>query len=153
MVFRRQETRIGVRAMLLTYGKLDVSELQATTQADVLVAVDAGFRVVDGDRVVYEEPSFPVVELAWSLLRWLDQPARGDFVFDSMSFEELGALTVRRQGAGWVFGSVFVPDIASDPVSWGEVERSVRAFTRRVTADLSAVGLDATDVLRYPPAR
>lgn len=139
--------------MLLTYDALDLTELQATTQADILVAVDADFRAVDGDRVVYEERSFPVVELAWSLLRWLDQPDRGDFVFESMSFEELGAVTVRRQGAGWVFGSVFVPDIASDPVSWGEVERSVRAFTRRVTADLSAVGLDATDALRYPPAR
>ncbi|RZU15898.1 hypothetical protein EV645_3438 [Kribbella rubisoli] len=139
--------------MLLTYDALDLTEVRGRAPVDVLAGVDAGFRVVDGDRVVYEDPSFPVVELAWSLLRWLDQPDRGDFVFDSMSFEEPGALTVRRQGAGWVFGSVFVPDVASDPVSWGEVERSVRAFTRRVTADLTAVGLDATDALRYPPAR
>ena len=76
--------------MLLSCGRLDVSELQGATQADVLVAVDADFTLVDGDLVVYEEPSFPVVELAWSLLRWVHQPDRGDFVFESMSFEEVG---------------------------------------------------------------
>ncbi|WP_432889213.1 hypothetical protein ACQPYH_09745 [Kribbella sp. CA-245084] len=133
--------------MLLTYGMLDVSELQGTRQGDVLVAVDADFRVVDGERLVYEERSFPVVELAWGLLRWLDQPDRLDFVFDSMSFEELGALTVRREGAGWVFGSVFVSDIG-DPVSWTEVERSVRVFVHKVTDDLTAAGLDAAEALR-----
>lgn len=55
--------------MLLANGVLDVSEIQGRSQADVLVGVDADFRLVDGDLVIYEEPSFPVVELAWSLLR------------------------------------------------------------------------------------
>lgn len=129
--------------MLLCYGRLDVGEVRGGTQADLLVGVEADLRVVDGDQVVYEEPSFPVVELAWSLALWVGQPSREDFVFDSMSFEELGALTIRREGAGWKFGSVFVPDVASRSVSWDEVRDCVAVFVRKVRDDLAAAGLDA----------
>lgn len=76
--------------MLLRYSRLCLGEIQRATQADILVGVDADFRLLEGDLVVYEEPAFPVAELAWSLLRWVQEPHRGDFVFDSMSFEELG---------------------------------------------------------------
>lgn len=134
--------------MLLAYDKFDVSEVRGDTQADLLVGVDADLRVVDGDQVVYEEPSFPVVELAWSLVRWVGQPSRGDFVFDSMSFEELGALTIRREGAGWTFGSVFVPDVTSRPVSWNDVRNCVAVFGQKVRDDLAAAGLDAALAMR-----
>ena len=134
--------------MLLSYGRLDVGELPGTSQADVLVGVEGDFRLVDGGRVLYEELSFPVVELAWSLLRWVGRGERDDFVVDSMSFEELGALTVRREGGGWVFGSAFAPECVSTPVSWVEVEAGVRDFGRRVAEDLNAAGLDAADALR-----
>ncbi|MET9315198.1 hypothetical protein ABZX12_25565 [Kribbella sp. NPDC003505] len=103
---------------------------------------------MDGGRVLSEELLFPVAELAWSLLRWVGQGDRDDFVFDSMSFEELGALTVRREGGGWVFGSAFAPESVSTPVSWVEVEAGVRDFARRVADDLNAVGLDGADALR-----
>lgn len=136
--------------MLLTYGRLDVTEVQGTTEADVLVGVDADFRLVDGDLVIYEEPSFPVVELAWSLLRWENEQDRGEFVFDSMSFEELGAVTVRRAGEGWAFGSVFAPGVVSRTVSWREVERCVLEFVRKVRDDLAASGVDAAGVLGEP---
>jgi hypothetical protein len=52
-------------------------------------------RVVAGDETVYGEPGFPVVELARSLLIWLGNPDRGDFEFDSMSFEEVGSIAFR----------------------------------------------------------
>lgn len=141
-----QESRVEVGVVLLWYGRLDVSEVRGSALADLLVAVDADLRVVDGDQVVYEEPAFPVAELAWSLARWVGQPSRGDFVFDSMSFEELGALTIRWEGAGWKFGSVFVPDVTSRVVSWNEVRNCVAVFVWKVRDDLAAAGLDAASV-------
>lgn len=61
-----------------------------------------------------------------------------------------GAVTVRHEGSGWVFGSALVPGVGSAPVSWGEVEVTVREFARRVADDLNAAGLDAAEALRVP---
>jgi hypothetical protein len=63
-----------------------------------------------------------------------------------MSFEELGALTIRRESAGWRFGSVFVPDVTSRAVSWNEVRNCVAVFVQKVRGDLAVAGLDAASV-------
>ncbi|WP_354697217.1 hypothetical protein DSM112329_02844 [Paraconexibacter sp. AEG42_29] len=124
--------------MLLTYDRLDVSELRGTSVADYLVSVQADFRVVDNDRCVFEELAFPVVELARALLQWVNDPQRVDFEFDSMSFEERGAVRVRSSARGWILGTVFEAADACTPADWPDVERSIRAFTAKVAADLSA---------------
>src|SRR5688572_7343902 len=105
--------------MLITYGRLNTSDLRGTTQADYLISIDADLQILDGARCVFEEPSFPVLELARSLSQWLSEPARSDFAFESMSYEEVGAVTVRASQGGWIFGSVFEPT-ASSPVGWDE---------------------------------
>jgi hypothetical protein len=128
--------------MLLTYGALDTTELGPVTPADVLVRVDADLEVLDDDRLLWSEPGFPVVELARALRAWIEERGTSDFAFDSMSFEEVGALTIRSEGEGWVFGSVFQPTTESRPVSFAEVERCTRAFVDRVAADLVSCGLD-----------
>ena len=53
-------------------------------QADHLIALDADLQVVDVNDIVYEEPNFPVVELAPSSLVWLENPNRDSFLFESM---------------------------------------------------------------------
>lgn len=131
----------------LTYDGLDAGELQGGTQADYLVAVDAHLRVFDGDLVVYEEPCFPVLELARALKVWLDHPDRRDFEFESMSFEELGTVAIRMTGAGWRLGSAF-SSAASSIIGWDEVERCVRAFVHAAERDLAALGVDPAEVLR-----
>jgi hypothetical protein len=144
--------------MLITYGRLDTSELRGTTQADYLISVDADLQILDGKRCVFEEPSFPVLELARSLLRWLSEhgrararspvrePDRSDFAFESMSYEEVGAVTVRATQGGWIFGSVFEPS-ASSPVEWDAAERCVRSFVAQVSADLRELKLDPDEVI------
>lgn len=129
-------------AMIMTYDALDDSELRGDTRADRLVSIDGHLTILDGADRVLDEPSFPVVELAWSLQRWLNEPRRADFEFDSMSFEELGTVTVRESPTGWVFGSVLAPDSASAPVAWPEAERCIRAFVAKVAEDLRALGID-----------
>jgi hypothetical protein len=128
--------------VLLTYGALDTTELGPVTAADVLVRVDGDLEVLDDDRLVWSEPGFPVVELARALQAWIEQHGTSDFAFDSMSFEEIGALTITDVGEGWVFGSVFEPTTESRPVPFAEVERCTRAFVDHVAADLEACGLD-----------
>ncbi|WP_203338448.1 DUF7878 domain-containing protein [Nocardioides limicola] len=134
--------------MDLTYDHLSTDELRGTTQTDYLVALDAHFRIRDDDVTIYDEPGFPVVELARSLLIWLRDPDPGDFDFDSMSYEESGALAIRRSPSGWTFGSVFAPDAAARPVDRAEVDRCCQRFVAQVEEDLANLGLDPDEVIR-----
>ncbi|MFC6507157.1 hypothetical protein ACFQBY_01650 [Promicromonospora citrea] len=134
--------------MMLTYANFDDADLQGSTLADHLIAVEAEFRIVDGLRTVYEEPHFPIAELARSLSLWLRDGARGFFIFDSMAFEELGVVMISRADLGWKFSSVFTPALASSCLSWSEVEGCVRGFIDQVERDLIERGHDAAMVLR-----
>lgn len=134
--------------MEMTYDYLNTAELRGTTQADYLIAFDAALRVVLGDETVYAEPGFPVVELARSLRIWLGNPGRGDFEFDSMSFEEVGSVAFRQTTAGWTFTSVFQRGASTAPVDWADVEQCCRRLVSRVEADLTALGLDPDEVLK-----
>lgn len=53
-------------------------------------------------------PNAPLfgLELARSLRLWVTQDGEQDFEFDSMSFDEPGAMTIAREGMGWVFTSM-----------------------------------------------
>jgi hypothetical protein len=129
--------------MEMTYDRLNTDELRGTTQTDYLVSLDAHFRVLDGQVTVYDEPGFPVVELARSLLIWLGDADRQDVEFDSMSYEEVGSVAVRREADGWIVKSVFVPGASTSPHGWAEVERGCLDFVSRVESDLLALGLEA----------
>lgn len=78
--------------MRLSYANLDSDNIGGTSQADYLVGLDADLTVSEGLALLYREPAFPVVELARSLFLWLNDANRDDFIFDSMSFEEVGAV-------------------------------------------------------------
>ncbi|HVK26560.1 MAG TPA: hypothetical protein VM677_34865 [Actinokineospora sp.] len=135
--------------MLMTYDHLNSDELRGTTQADYLVALDADFRMEENNGVlIYRESAFPVVEFARHLLIWLNDPNRGDFEFNSMSFEEPASVALRHTKSGWTFTSIFAPGRSSVPVGWTEVERCSRAFVSRVERDLVALGLEPGALLR-----
>lgn len=56
---------------------------------DVVVGVEGRLRIRCGSEVIFDEPNFPVVELAVALTRWLSSGAeRTSFEFDAMSSEE-----------------------------------------------------------------
>lgn len=134
--------------MEITYDQLHTAELRGTAQADYLIAFDAELRVVIGGETVYAEPGFPVVELARSLRIWLGNPGRGDFEFDSMSFEEVGSVAFRQTTAGWTFASVFRTGASTAPVDWVDVEQGCRRLVSRVEPDLAALGFDPDEVLK-----
>jgi hypothetical protein len=132
----------------LTYDRLRTDELRGTTQADYLVAFDAHLRLLESGATIYDEPGFPVVELARSLLTWLGDPELGDFEFDSMSYEERGAISIWKTPAGWAIGSVLAPGAQTALADWLDVDECCRRFIARVETDLDALGLDPIEVLR-----
>lgn len=132
----------------MTYDRLSTADLRGTTQADYLTAIDAHLRVLDGGATLYDEPGFPVVELARSLLVWLENADAGDFEFDSMSYEETGAIAIRQVGAGWTIGSAFVPGVVTTPAARIDVEDCCNRFIARVAVDLEGLGLKAAEVLK-----
>lgn len=134
--------------MEMTYDRLNTDDLRGATQTDYLVALDAHFRLLDDDVTIYDEPGFPVVELARSLLIWLRDPDLGDFEFDSMSYEEVGSLAIRRASSGWTFSSIFAPDAVGAPVDRVEVDRCCQSLIARVEAHLEKLGLDPDEVIR-----
>ncbi len=135
--------------MDMTYDRLDTSELRGTTQADYLIALDADLRVLSCGEAFYEEPSFPVVELARSLRIWLSEPNRGDFEFDSMSFEELGSIAFRQTPAGWEFSSIYTPDVRPIRLEWADIETCCQRLISQVEEDLAGIGLNPQEVLKH----
>lgn len=134
--------------MELFYGQLRTDELRGTAQADYLIALDACLRLTDGGVTVVEEPGFPVVELARSLLAWLGDSAEGDFEFESMSYEESGTIRIQKTSAGWAFSSVFATGRTTEPTDRSSVEGCCRRLIARVESDLEELGVDPADVLR-----
>lgn len=134
--------------MIMTYSNLNSGDLRGLTVADYLISIEADFQICDGSLVVYEEPFFPVVELARSLHIWVLRGEGRDFVLDSLSFEEPGAVTIVRGDSGWVFGSMFTPEVSSSEVGWSEVQECIVEFETRVWTDLAALGIEMDRVLR-----
>lgn len=96
---------------------------------------------------MFSEPHVTVAELACALDRWLQEPDRGDFRFDSLDCEDVGYVTIAREGDGWVAYSVWQPDVRTRPVPTGVMEGAVRDFVRAVEQDRVAEGLDADRIL------
>lgn len=84
----------------VTYANFADSDLRGELLADYLIAIDADFEIREGDRIIYAEPTFPVVELARSLVSWMIVGRRDEFAFESLSFEESGAVTITQAGTG-----------------------------------------------------
>jgi hypothetical protein len=76
--------------MRMEYTDSNFDGVPGDTIADYLVSVEAAFSIVDRGRVIYEEPCFPVVELAHSLVRWIARDDRVGFEFETASAEGLG---------------------------------------------------------------
>lgn len=133
--------------MNIDYSQFDVGELRGETLADYLIHIETYLVIRDGRRAIYEEPYFPVVELARQLAAWLEEPSRGDFVFDSLSFEEPGAVIVSQTPGGWTFGSRLTPEVTSPEYPWSVVESCGREFVHRVRSELLARGFDVKQIV------
>ncbi|MDQ1294262.1 MAG: hypothetical protein QG608_2145 [Actinomycetota bacterium] len=115
--------------MRISYTNIDFCDLRGDLIADYLIAVDADLRIMEGDRTIYEEPDFPVVELARSLLGWLDTMGPGTFEFVSLSADESGLVTISPESGGWRLYSSFTPDVRSSVLQWPALAECVRVHS------------------------
>ncbi len=134
--------------MRIEYSNIDFSDLRGNLLADYLIAIDADLKIVDDDeRLIYEEPYFPIVELARSLTTWLIERNENDFRFDSLSAEERGTVTILSEGLGWFIFSSFDPGTRSSPHDWVQVQMCVKDYIGRVRIDLTHQGLDPDQII------
>ncbi|MDE3721687.1 hypothetical protein PWG71_09830 [Nocardiopsis sp. N85] len=87
--------------------------------AVLLLDIEADFAVLDGDRAILAEQGFPVAEPARALTVLLNSHGggtTGDFVFESMSYAEPGAVRIVAFPDGWRVGSALEPDTWSVPL-------------------------------------
>jgi hypothetical protein len=76
---------------------------------DLLLGAVATLEVLIGDRSLYEEVTFPIVELALALKKWsqVDLPRHLAFSFTSLESDEDGFLWFRPESTGWRIGSMY----------------------------------------------
>ncbi len=133
--------------MRFEYVNISFDDLRGELLSDYLVAVDADLAITDDGREIYVEPYFPVVELARQLAGWVTSGHRADFVFDSLSSDVAGLVTIASEAGGWVVFSALAPHVRSAPVSTADLDRCVGDFLEAVRQDLTARGRDAARIV------
>ncbi|WP_116811504.1 hypothetical protein [Steroidobacter cummioxidans] len=100
---------------------------------DLLIGITADLEVNADGLSIYEEPDFPVLELAYHLRKWVDvkPDQRADFNLDSMESSELGLVRILRTDGGWSIGSCH--EQLKPPVKqlW-EIDEAVTKFLEEV---------------------
>jgi hypothetical protein len=127
---------VGVIA--LGFGPLTSDPSPPRDALELVASVEATFTLRVDNEVVYQEPYFPVVELALSLHRWLKRPlsAQEDFEFESMHIEEPGWVWIRREGSGWRVGSIHQERAVMKVWSSEEVEGVATLFATRLADEI-----------------
>ncbi|MFD7454129.1 hypothetical protein [Kitasatospora sp. NPDC059827] len=110
----------------------------------LLVDIEADLVISDASLTVWSEDKFPVAELARALSLWLRLPdgERGNFTFDSMSYEVPGAVQIMATDEVWRVGSVFAPDTWSSPAAWVSLVPDLVAFVEAVRGKVTALGIE-----------
>ena len=91
-----------------SFGHVAVTGVYPSAAHQLLLGVEADFRVTVGLLEVMHEPHFPIVELRQWLRLWLSAGASDDFVYTSIEAEDEGLLTFQRAGGSrWIVDSAW----------------------------------------------
>jgi hypothetical protein len=101
---------------------------------DLFLGIVATLEVWIGDRLLYREEMFPIVELRAALESWQGDAfaAQSDFEFQSMESDEVGLVWLRHVANGWRLGSTHqeFPELAK--LTDGEVAALTDRFIENV---------------------
>lgn len=75
----------------------------------ILLHINGDFTVYIGDRLLYSEPYFTLIEFAVSASRWSStaHSTGRDLVFESQESDTSGLVWLKRSGDGWTVGSAY----------------------------------------------
>lgn len=109
----------------------------------LLLDIDAELSVWDDECQLLSEEMFPVAELAYWLMHWLQSPdaEAQDFELDSMSADP-GLIWIVGSEEGWRVGSHLEPDVWTSPVAWDLLANEIRGFVHSVREGVVALGID-----------
>ncbi|MCH0572911.1 hypothetical protein I3F60_27335 [Streptomyces sp. MUM 136J] len=130
--------------MIFSYSNFTTQDLRGTSTEQLYTNIEADLRVTDGDVLIYDEVLFPVAELASKLMDWICEPEseRPDFVFDSMSFAEVGVISITRASGGWQIGSILSPGVHSSVLGEPTLAQEIHQLVADVRHDVAAAGID-----------
>lgn len=121
--------------MKLVFGRLRADRPALESRWDVLLGIVADFSILVGGRRLLHEKMFPVVELAASLKRWLDdldRGATGDFSYESMESAEGPLLQFLRRDAGWNVRSALQEYEEEQVLTTDEIRNAASQFVEDV---------------------
>ncbi|WP_443732222.1 DUF7878 domain-containing protein [Streptomyces laculatispora] len=107
----------------------------------LLLDIDAELSVRDDEGRLLSEEMFPVAELAYWPMHWLQSPDAGgrDFELDSMSADR-GLIWIVRSEEGWRVGSNLEPGVRTSPVAWDLLVDEIRRFVHCVREGVELAG-------------
>lgn len=135
--------------MIVEFKFFDLSTTQIPERSEVgyLIGVEASLVISDHGFVILNEPTFPVLELAWSLGHWTASSPLHDFEFESLDYEEIGVVSIRSHNNKWVVSSCFNPTVSSAPYEREVIFTSIANFIGRLYHELKQTESDAATML------
>lgn len=135
----------GEAVITMRFSGLEAQATDFDDPSSVLLGVVANFEILIGERLLFAEADFPVLEFARSAHIWLSDEDHGtsNFEYDSAESAESGLVWFRREGSGWRVGSLFQEYPATRTFSLDEIEQTVERFIQNLTQECrSHLGLD-----------
>jgi hypothetical protein len=138
-----------VRFVCRNFGLSDLPQRGLTLHEplveETLLDIEAELSLWEEGRVVWSEEAFPVAELAYHLVLWLQSPDAGqeDFELDSMQADP-GLLRIVSSDEGWRIGSAFTPESWTAPVAWDVLVAEIKQFVTSVREGVAAMNIEPT---------
>lgn len=135
-------------ALAITFADPTFTRPDVHDRFGLTLGVEATLALSIGDRLIYTEPMFPIVELRQAISAWMPTLST-DFEFISMESDEPGLIWFRRQPSGlWRAGSIHQDDIAIQELDTADVFDGCADFVQRVDGWVrDACGVEVSDVL------
>jgi hypothetical protein len=131
---------------VIEVGRLGHERTTKTAPNDRRLGIVANLRIAVRGRDWFNQPSFPVVELAAAVRSWLSRG--GDFEFDTMEAEESPFLYVRHEDLGYSIGAAWQLFEVKDPLPLHAVRGAFDKFSLRVAvASKEQVGVEVDDLI------
>ena len=114
----------------------DATNLKEPQQ--LLLGIIGNFAVRVGEKPLYQEAEFCLVEFAMQITKWLSEVTitNEDFVYTSLESEEVGLVWIKRSGAAWRIGSIHQEYEEYKEFSLEEISNAVEEYRARLSEEL-----------------